>query len=136
MTLFPSDYAILALAAAGAITGLFTGFSGALGMLAGTVGGTFAGRCCWGLSAAYLSASWQRALAVMVAAIVGFGIVRFLVKKFVRVLIAQPGDAIFGSLATAALGFSLSAAVVYGVNLSGLMVLDSSILREIQGLVG
>ena len=67
MTLFPSDYAILALAAAGAITGLFTGFSGALGMLAGTVGGTFAGRCCWGLSAAYLSASWQRALAVMVA---------------------------------------------------------------------
>ncbi len=105
-------------------------------MLAGTAGGALAGRCCWGFSAAYLSASWQRALAVLVAAIVGFGIVRFLVKKFVRVLIAQPGDAIFGSLATAALFFALAAAVVYGVNLSGLMTLDSSMLKEIQGLVG
>ena len=38
MDLAPSDYVILALAAGGALTGLFIGFSGALAFLAGAVG--------------------------------------------------------------------------------------------------
>ena len=51
MDLAPSDYVILALAAGGALTGLFIGFSGALAFLAGSVGATFAARIGWPLSA-------------------------------------------------------------------------------------
>ena len=53
MDLAPSDYVILALAAGGALTGLFIGFSGALAFLAGSVGATFAARIGWPLSASY-----------------------------------------------------------------------------------
>ena len=107
--LLPADYAIFALAAVLAVTGLFRGLSGMVAFLAGSLASAFAASSGWDLSGAYLDAFWQRALAVVVLSVLAFGLVRAVFAKFIHVLVSQPGDSIFGFLSGAAVGVSLFA---------------------------
>lgn len=120
MELFTPDYFVLAALIGGAVVGLFVGFSGALAFLAGTLLAGGAAAFVWPISAEYLTATWARALAIGIGAIVIFGLIRLFVKRLIHGLIAQPGDAIFGSLISAlaaaacALGIIWSIGVVSG----------------------
>ena len=94
----PADWAIVAFATVAAVTGLFRGFSGTLAFLLACVLAVLGGNFCWLVSVLYLSATWQRAGVVLVTSLFIFGLVRFLVRKLVNGLLAQPADAIFGFL--------------------------------------
>ena len=113
MDLAPSDYVILALAAGGALTGLFIGFSGALAFLAGAVGASFAARIGWPLSASYFESGLARGVAVALGTIVVFWLVRAVVGRTVKCALAQPGDAIFGAIAAAVSGLAAGLGLVW-----------------------
>ena len=117
MELTIPDYGILAMTAAGAVIGLFIGVSGALAFLAGAVAASVAGCFAWPLSADFISHVWLRGIAVGVVSLLAFGIVRWLVKKVVHGLVAQPGDALLGSLLAALTGAVVSLGVVWGIGL-------------------
>lgn len=115
MELTVPDYAILAMTVGGAVIGLFIGVSGALAFLAGAVAASVAGYFAWPLSADFIGAAWLRGIAVGVVSLLVFGIVRWLVKKFVHGLVAQPGDALLGSFLAALTGAVVSLGVVWGL---------------------
>ena len=58
----------------------------------------------WEQSAAYTQEMWIRAVGTLVATLLVFGIVRFIVKKLVNGLLAQPSDALFGFVVGALIG--------------------------------
>jgi len=95
------------------MAGLFIGFSGSLAFLAGGVSAVVAARFGWALSAGFIESPWGRAAAVAVGAILVFGIVRWLVRKFVHGLVAQPGDALLGAVAFGSVCFGLALAAVH-----------------------
>lgn len=130
MTLAPPDYVILTLAAAGAVTGLFIGVSGALAFLAGTFAAFCMGRFGWACSSNYLESGLARALAVAIAMLLAFWIVRALVKRTVKVAVAQPGDAIFGSALAAVSGLALALAAVWLAQFLGIPGAEGSVLLE------
>lgn len=99
MQLLAADYVLLGLAVAGFVFGLFCGFSGALAFLAGSLAGAAAAVFGWRYSGTLIEAQWLRALAVLVATLVVFGLVRLVVAKSVNKLLSQPADAIFGAVA-------------------------------------
>lgn len=107
-----AEYAILATTLGAAVVGLFVGFSGSLAFLAGSLAASVTARLGWAMSAELLPNAWSRGVAVAVASILMFGIVRWIVKKMVHGLVAQPGDAIFGALVAGVVGFCLSAGVL------------------------
>ncbi len=115
MDLTIPDYAILSAAAAGAVVGLFIGVSGALAFLAGALAAVAAGCFAWPSSANVLDAAWLRGIAVGVLSLLAFGIVRWLVKRCVHGLVAQPGDALLGSLFSALTAATVSLCVVWGL---------------------
>jgi len=115
MDLTIPDYAILAVTLGAAVIGMFVGFSGALAFLSGLVFSVLAGYFAWPLSADYIGSVWVRALAIGVGALLVFGLVRWLVKKFVHGLIAQPGDALLGMLFAALAGFAVTLGIVWGL---------------------
>ena len=132
MILLPADYVLIAFVLGWAVLGLFRGFSGSVAFLAGVViAGLFAVTG-WRYSADYLSVAWQRGLATFVATLIVFGIVRFLIGRFVNKLLAQPADAIFGFLIGAAVG--CLPMVVWA--LSGFCLEYSTLASEIAGYVG
>lgn len=104
MEFLPADYVILAFTGAMAVLGLFRGLSGTVAFLAATSAASLAATFGWGFSAAHFEVFWQRAAAVGVGTLIVFGLVRMIVRKFVNVLLAQPGDAIFGFLSGLVLG--------------------------------
>ena len=104
--LLPADYAIFALALVLATTGLFKGLSGMVAFAAGTFACAFAATAGWSASGAYFDAAWKRLFAVLAVALLAFGAVRTLCARFIHVLVAQPGDAIFGFLAGALAGLA------------------------------
>ncbi|MBO4448379.1 MAG: hypothetical protein J5807_02715 [Kiritimatiellae bacterium] len=104
--LLPADYAIFALAAVLAVTGLFRGLSGMVAFLAGSVAAALTATAAWDVSTAYLDSLWQRALAALVLALLAFGLARAAFAKFIHVLVSQPGDSILGFLSGAAVGLS------------------------------
>lgn len=107
------DYVILSLAAGGAVTGLFIGVSGSLAFLAGAAAAFFAGRFGWPFSAAWFESSLARGFAVGLLVFFAFWIVRAVVKRTVKLAVAQPGDAIFGAIVASVSGFALGMAVVW-----------------------
>jgi len=115
MDLTIPDYAILAVTLGAAVVGLFVGFSGALAFLSGLIASGFAGFFAWPLSANFIASVWVRGLAVGVGALLVFGLVRYLVKKFVHGLVAQPGDALLGMLVAALAGFAVTLTVIWGL---------------------
>ncbi len=137
MTLAAPDYFILALAAGGAVAGLFIGVSGSLAFLAGTAGAVLAGHLCWPLSADYLESTPARGFAVALAVVVSFWIARTLVRRTVKLAVAQPGDAIFGALVAAATGFAVGLGLVWLGQFLGLPGAGGSVLLgEVIGNVG
>ena len=130
MTLAPPDYLILALAAGGAVTGLFIGFSGALAFLAGTIVSSLVARMGWAVSASYVESTLGRGFAVSLAALVAFWVARALVRRTVRLALAQPGDSIFGVIAAAASGLAVGLGVVWLAQFLGIPGAEGSLLLE------
>jgi len=111
-----ADYVIGIVTLAAAILGLFGGFSGALAFCAGLVAAAVGGKFAHAMLISFFSAQWAAVLATLVAALLAFGIARLLVKRVVKGLLAQPADAIFGSLVAAVTGAALSVFAVFAVN--------------------
>lgn len=122
-----ADYVIGIITLAAGILGIFGGFSGALafgtGLVAAGVGGKFA----HATLANFLSAEWAVLLATLVVALLAFGIARLIVKRVVKGLLAQPADAIFGSLVAALTGAAVAILAVYAAN----RLLDAGIASEV-----
>ncbi len=131
MTLLPADYAVLGVAAVFAVTGLFRGLSGTVGFLSASVASAAAATFGWPLSARWLHSPWTRGLAVFVAALLVFGIVRVVVKKSVNGLLSQPSDAVFGMLVGVVAAALLLAAWAY----SGFYTEYSTIASEVSAYV-
>lgn len=137
MELTGADYAVLAVTLGGAVIGLFIGFSGALAFLCGAAASAAAGTFAFPLLAVEIANVWARGAIVGVGGLLVFGFVRYVVKKLVHGLIAQPGDAIFGSLIAAASSFAVVLAIVWllGV-LTGEPLFTSALLQKVLAGVG
>ncbi len=127
MHLLPADYAILGLALALAVLGLFRGLSGALAFYAAVAAAAAAAVFSWRFSSGLVSADWARGAIVIVVAVVAFGLVRLVVKKTVNKLLSQPSDAIFGFVC----GALTAALVVVAWAWSGLMLKYSALASEV-----
>ena len=137
MNLAPPDYVILALAAGGAVTGVFIGLSGALAFFAGAVGALFASKFCWPLTASYFSSGMARGVAVSLASLVSFWIVRAAIRRTVKLALAQPGDAVFGAVAAAVSGLAVGLGVVWLAQFLGIPGSEGSVLlSEVAAHVG
>lgn len=137
MTLAPPDYVVLALAAGGAITGIFIGLSGALAFFSGCLAASFAATFGWRFFASFISSGLARGLAVALASLVAFWIARAIVRKTVKVALAQPGDSILGALAAGISGFAVGIGVVWLAQFLGFPGAEgSSLLSEVLCHVG
>lgn len=136
MTLLPADYVIAAAALIAGIFGLFGGFSGALAFLAGVAGAGLSFQLARGPLSDLIAAQSLRLLALLVLALVAFGLVRLVVKKTVHGLLAQPGDALFGFLTAAVAGGAAALAAAYALDRFGVLAVDSALLRLAAGLSG
>lgn len=125
MELLPADYVLCGVTLVLAVTGLFRGLSGTLAFLLAAVAASFAGLFAWPASVSYAEAMWSRGGLTLLVALLAFGLVRLLVKRFVRVLLAQPSDALLGLL----VGMSFGAALIVVWAHSG-MYLEYSILAQ------
>lgn len=102
------DYVICGLAVLPVVIGLFRGFSGELGSIAGFVAGAVAGFALYDLAGKCVAMSGctldpgARRLVVgvvdFVFALVTYGAVRYAVAKFVSFLVPQPTNALLGLL--------------------------------------
>jgi hypothetical protein len=137
VTLAPPDYVVLALAAGGAVTGVFIGLSGALAFFSGSLAAAFAAMFGWRFFASFVSSGLARGIAAALAALVAFWVVRAIVRKTVKVALAQPGDSIFGALAAGLSGFAVGLGVVWLAQFIGLPGAEgSALLSEVLGYVG
>ena len=138
MTPGVAEYAILAATLGAAVIGLFIGFSGSLAFLAGSLAAGAVARFGWTMAVDVIPNAWTRGIAVTVAALLAFGIARWIVKKMVHGFVAQPGDAIFGALVAGAVGFCLSAGGILLLAAFGLIDNASvpAILSELLQHVG
>lgn len=126
MQLLRADYVLVGIAAVMAITGLFRGFSGTIAFFAGVAALAISAALGWKYSAEFVDATWGRALATLVVALLVFGVVRMIVRKLVNGLLAQPSDALFGFL----LGALFGALVVVGWAASGMCLEYSNLATE------
>ena len=110
MDLTVLDYAILVVTLASLVGGLFFGFSGALSFLAGLLASAFFATFAWGSAASLVPSAPGRAATVGILSLLIFGLVRIVVRKVVRGLVAQPGDALLGAVFSALSGAILSCA--------------------------
>ena len=127
----PADYVLCGLMVVMAVLGLFRGFSGTLGFVLAAIAATLTATFGWTFSASFTDVTWQRALGVLVATLLAFGLVRLIVKKLVNGLLAQPSDAIFGFLIGAALG----ALVIVAWAHSGAYLEYSTLAKELSAYV-
>lgn len=107
MDLTALDWVLFAVAAFFTVVGLFRGFSGQLGSLAGLAAALLAGYFLFApLRGMVASGNWVTGSAAQggvaaaldfVAALVAFGIVRRIVAKFVAFMVPQPMNAIVGA---------------------------------------
>ena len=127
----PADYVLCGLTLVMAVLGLFRGFSGTLGFFVAALAAAFVGPFGWTYSASLTSVTWQRAVGVLVATLLAFGLVRLVVKKLVNGLLAQPSDALLGLL----LGVGFGAALLVAWAHSG-MYLEYSHLAKVLSSYG
>ena len=130
------DYIVLTITLASTIMGLFIGFSGAVAFFCGLAFAAFAAKFSWAQLASFLTADWARVLATLVITLLAFGLVRFIIRRFVHVLLAQPADAIFGALAALISGAAVSLAILWLLSFFGLVTADSILLTEVTRFVG
>ena len=105
MELLPLDYILIGVAILITGIGLFRGLSGELGSIAGFAAASAAGYLLLDVARTCVAAFCSGTVAAPAAyvldfvfALVAFGIVRFLVAKFVAVLVPQPTNAFLGML--------------------------------------
>ena len=91
-----ADYVLAALALAMAMMGLFRGFSGSLAFVLAVAAALFTATTVWYYSENFTAEMWMRGAGTLVTTLLAFGMVRWLVKKLVNGLLAQPSDALFG----------------------------------------
>ena len=131
MQLLPADYALMAVTAVAALTGLFRGLSGTIAFALASGAAVFAASFGWPWSAQLTSVVWQRVGMVAVATLLTFGLVRWLTRRFVNKMLSQPSDAILGLLAGAAIG----ALLLFAWAWSGMYLEYSCLAREVAGHV-
>lgn len=107
MEFLPADYVLGGIAVVMAVLGLFRGFSGTLAFFVAGAAAAAVAALGWPFSASFTEVMWQRVAGVLVATLLGFGLVRLIVKRLVNGLLAQPTDAIFGFVIGAAFGAAL-----------------------------
>ena len=130
-----ADYVILSVSAIAGILGLFIGFSGTMAFLAATVVSALAGKVAWAMSAGYLETNWTRGLATVIATLLFFGLVRWVVRRIVNGLLKQPADSIFGFLIAAITGIVLSTIVVHLINFFQIAEIQSVFVTEAMNFV-
>ena len=135
MALESSDYVILGVSLAAAILGIFGGFSGALAFLAGVCAAVGALRFGWDFLAEHIMTPWLLVAAALVVALIAFGVVRLIVKKSVKNLLAQPADAIFGALTAAIAAFAAALAAAYALETVLEIPVGSRLLQEALSFV-
>lgn len=126
-----ADWVLCGFTVVMAVLGLFRGFSGTLGFVAGAAAASFAASIGWAYSTEFTDVAWQRGVGVLVATLLTFGLVRIVVKKLVNGLLAQPTDAIVGCLIGAAVGVLLLVAWAH----SGAYLEYSYLAGEVAGYV-
>ena len=129
-----AEYVILAATLGAAVIGLFIGFSGSLAFLFASLAASATAHFGWTMAAESLPDVWTRGAAVAVAALLAFGIVRWIVKKTVHGVMAQPGDAIFGALVAGAVGFCFSAGGILLLATLG-FIDETSVPAILSGLI-
>lgn len=103
----PADYILCGLTGVMAILGLFRGFSGTLAFFVAGLAAALTASLGWPFSATFVEEPWMRVVVVLVCSLLAFGLVRIIVKRLVNGLLAQPTDALFGSLIGAAFGVAI-----------------------------
>lgn len=131
MELLPADYVLLGLMALPAVLGLFRGFSGTVAFFAAGICSALACSLVWRLSAGWSNEVWLRGLETFLAVLLVFGLVRVVVKKLVKGLLAQPSDALFGVLTGAVFGVLILVAWAY----SGFHLEYSNLATEVASYV-
>lgn len=129
MQLLPADYVLCGLTAALAVLGLFRGVSGTLAFFAGSAAAVLTASVGWPFSAELTSEFGYRIVGTVVATLVAFGLVRIVVRKLVNGLLAQPSDALLGSL----LGVVVGALILAGWAMSGIHLELSNLATEASG---
>jgi hypothetical protein len=135
MTILPADYVIATAALVAGVFGMFGGFSGALAFLSGVAGAGLAVHLGRGMLAELIAAQTLRLIALLLLALLAFGVVRLIVKRTVHGLLAQPADALFGLLTAAVAGGGMALAAAYALDRLGVLAVDSALLRFATGLV-
>lgn len=131
----PSDYVALALTLGGAVVGLFIGFSGALAFLVGTIAAAAVGTYAHNYLLPSIGNVWARGVILLVGTLLVFGLVRLIVRRLVRGIIAQPGDSIFGAIVSALTGAVCSLGAIWLLQfLTGEPAFDSNLLKAIPWL--
>ena len=131
LELLPADYVLCALTLTAAVMGMFRVFSGTLAFLVALAAGGTVSSLTWAFSAEFAPEMWMRATVTLVASLLGFGIVRLVVKKLVNGLLAQPTDAILGMLVGAAGGVLLAGGWAW----SGMFLEYSAIASAIAKMI-
>lgn len=126
-----ADWVLLALTVVFAVLGLFRGFSGTIAFVAALAASGFSIVPGWALSACASESLWVRRGVCLIAVLLVFGIVRWLIKKLVNGLLAQPTDAIFGML----LGIATGGGVIAAWAMSGLYAEFSTIVTVVVSLM-
>lgn len=136
MTFHTADYVLAAATLVAAILGLFGGFSGALGFCAGVAAAAITGRFGFPLIGNFVTTRWIAGLVLLSAVLLAFGLARVIVKRIVKGLLAQPADAIFGSLVAAFTGAALALAALFAAKNLGGWQFESSAYALVTGLLG
>lgn len=125
------DYVILALACFFVILGLFRGVSGVFSLISASIISFAVSVFLWPQTKEFIDPLWLRVVAIIVLALITFGLVRVIVGKFVSKLLAQPADSIFGAV----IGLMLGALLVY-ISANIPIVRDNSVIaREVSHLI-
>ena len=123
------DWVIVAATVFFAIAGLFRGFSGEIGSVAGWAALAAAAYFGWWYFQSFFSESWMAIFATAVFALVSFWIVRVIVSKIVNLALSQPTDAIVGMVLGAAKVAAAAAVMLYfeiGVEYSRILTFAAS----------
>lgn len=127
MEFLPADYVLGGITVVMAVLGLFRGFSGTLAFFVAGAAAAAVAALGWPFSAGLTEVMWQRVAGVLTATLLGFGLVRLIVKRLVNGLLAQPTDAIFGFVIGAAFG----AALLVGWTYSGFHLEYSNLATQV-----
>lgn len=99
MTLHIADYILIVLATVLVVLGGFRGLSGTIALFVALAASVVAARLGWPCAGAYSLPVWAKVALVSAGTLLTFGLVRIIVAKTIKCLLAQPTDAIFGAAA-------------------------------------